>query len=126
MASNTLTAQQAHALFDILTHHATYDEIEGFKWPDAIQNFGSPFASSKESQPTSSPVLHMLLDKFVVELPGLSTLPPEFWQERVQGLLVKLGESEFSECYDKGTLGTRKTLASAASALLESVARGCL
>ncbi|KUJ08281.1 uncharacterized protein LY89DRAFT_765088 [Mollisia scopiformis] len=124
MVSDTLTAEQTYALFDILTHDATYEEIAGLKWPGAIQTFGSPISDG--SGPISSPIMHMLLEKFVVELPGLSTLPPAFWQQRVQGLLFKLAGSELSESYDKGALGTRKTVATAASAFLESVVRGCL
>jgi hypothetical protein len=40
-----LTPAQVHALFDILTHHETYAEIEGFKSADAVEKYGYPFSS---------------------------------------------------------------------------------
>jgi hypothetical protein len=45
---------------------------------------------------------------------------------RIQGLLMRLGEAELSESYDKGALGTRKVLATGSSGLLEMVGRGFL
>lgn len=125
MSDPTLLPAQAHALFDILTHHETYAEIENFKWPDAIDNYGYPFKKEDGVQ-TSSPLLQMLLNKFALKLPGLSNVAPEFWQERCQILVAKLGGAELSESYDKGVIGARKTLATAISALLEYLARGCL
>ncbi|KAJ4195177.1 hypothetical protein NW755_002597 [Fusarium falciforme] len=44
MTPATLAPEQTHALFDILTHHETYAEIEGFKFPDAVTSYGYPFA----------------------------------------------------------------------------------
>ena len=44
-ADAALTPEQTHALFDILTHHETYREIEGFKYPDAVTSYGYPFKS---------------------------------------------------------------------------------
>ncbi|KAF4980291.1 hypothetical protein FZEAL_3662 [Fusarium zealandicum] len=44
MMPATLAPEQTHALFDILTHHETYAEIEGFKFPDAVTDYGYPFA----------------------------------------------------------------------------------
>ncbi|OCL04134.1 hypothetical protein AOQ84DRAFT_324876 [Glonium stellatum] len=125
MSHPTLSPTQAHALFDILTHHETYAEIESFKWPDAIDNYGYPFKKEDGVQ-TSSPLLQALLNKFALKLPGLSNVALEFWQERCQILVAKLGEAELSESYDKGVIGARKTLATAISALLEYLARGCL
>ncbi|OCK75286.1 hypothetical protein K432DRAFT_386305 [Lepidopterella palustris CBS 459.81] len=125
MSTPTLSPSQAHALFDILTHHETYQEIENFKWPDAIDKYGHPFRKEDGVQ-TSSPLLQMLLNKFALRLPGLSSVAPEFWQDRCQILVAKLAEAELSESYDKGAIGSRKTLATAISTLLEYVARGCL
>jgi hypothetical protein len=119
-------------LFSILTHYQTYAEIEGFKHPDATAKYGFPFASDHSTSQavrtakTSSPLLQMLLVKFVLTLPGISSLSPEFWHVRVQGLLCKFAEADLSESYDKGAIGVRKTLATAASALIEAVARGYL
>ncbi|KND88992.1 Uncharacterized protein TOPH_06272, partial [Tolypocladium ophioglossoides CBS 100239] len=182
-AAAGLTREQTRALFDILTHHETYAEIEAFKFPDTVTNYGFPFSrttvapapqqqqagrwwksasatttpmgtapstprvrtpvppanttsepSSEESddgedekqQPSSSPLLQTLLTQFVLPLPGVRALPREFWSVRVQGLLARLGEAELSESYDKGALGTRKTLATGASAVVEMVARAAL
>lgn len=40
--------------------------------------------------------------------------------------MAKMGEADLSESYDKGALGTRKTLATAASVLHSSLSRGLL
>ncbi|KAF2502711.1 hypothetical protein BU16DRAFT_475065 [Lophium mytilinum] len=125
MSSSTLSPAQAHALFDILTHNETYAEIENFKWPEAIDNYGHPFKKEDGVQ-TTSPLLQLLLNKFVLKIPGLKSVPLDFWQERCRTLVAKLAEAELSESYDKGAIGSRKTLATAISAILEYVARGCL
>ncbi|KAM0279422.1 hypothetical protein ACHAQH_004582 [Verticillium albo-atrum] len=161
--SPPLTAKQTTALFNILTHHETYDEIEALKRPDTISNYGHPFTSeayiekgspigsSKNSSKGSpkgatpngsikstknsrtstdsiaaSPVLQTLLRRFLLTLPGLRDLPEDFWGVRVQGLLTRLAAADLSESYDKGALGTRKVLATAFSAMIESIVRGCL
>ncbi|EEY20138.1 conserved hypothetical protein [Verticillium alfalfae VaMs.102] len=144
--SPALTAKQTAALFNILTHHETYDEIEALKQPDTILSYGHPFtseapvansspkgssrnssrsnskASAKSTSPNgsmksaksakastdsiaASPVLQTLLRRFLLTLPGLRDLPEEFWS---------------------GAMGTRKTLATAFSAMIESLVRGCL
>lgn len=43
-----LTPAQTHALFDILTHHETYSEIEAFKSTDGVLTHGFPFRSEKQ------------------------------------------------------------------------------
>ncbi|PHH82896.1 hypothetical protein CDD83_3150 [Cordyceps sp. RAO-2017] len=43
---SSLTPAQAQALLDILTHDATYAEIEAFKSPDAVTRYGHPFSST--------------------------------------------------------------------------------
>jgi hypothetical protein len=134
MSSKCLSSSQAHALFDILTHVETYSEIENFKFPDTTSKYGFPFTTSSGdddgpptySKESTSPLLQMLLTTFVLPLPGIRDLPPEFWSDRIQGLLTKFGEARLSESYDKGALGTRKTLATASSAIIEAVARGQL
>lgn len=124
MSAPALSPAQIHALFDILTHYETYAQIETFKWPDAIHHFGPPF-SMKGSQ-SSSPLLQMLVNKFIVSIPGIRSLLPDFWQERLEVIVSKLGGAELSESYDKGTMGTRKTLATASTSLVEWLVRGCL
>lgn len=44
----------------------------------------------------------------------------------MQSIMSRLGEAELSESYDKGAMGTRKTLATGTSALVEMVGRGML
>lgn len=127
MANNDtieLTPEQSHALFDILTHHEVYAEIEDFKIPGAIHKYGPPFQDDAKN--STSPILQALLSKFVLKLPGLKEVKPEFWKTQVEDLIEELSEADLSESYDKGVLGIRKTLATAISALIEYPARGCL
>lgn len=132
MVTSELTAAQLHALFDILTHAETYAEIEGFKHPTGVSQYGYPFPSSIEdgnpayASSSSSPILQHLFSTIVLPLPPLQDLAPEFWRERIPGVLTKFAEAELSESYDKGALGTRKTLSTACSALLEGIGRGVL
>lgn len=119
-----LSPEQAKALFDILTHQQVYKEIEDFKYPGAIHNYGPPFQDSVTSP--QSPILQTLVSKFLLKLPGLRDVSPEFWKGRVDTLIDELSEAELSESYDKGILGIRKTLATAISALIEYPARGVL
>lgn len=123
-ASAGLTASQSAALLDILTHHETYAEIEDFKAPGAIKQYGPPFQDGKSS--SSTPVLQTLVSKFVLKLPGLRDIKTEFWTRQVADLIQELSQAELSESYDKGILGVRKTLATAISALIEYPARGSL
>ncbi|UKZ96795.1 uncharacterized protein TrAFT101_011571 [Trichoderma asperellum] len=187
-ATEALTEAQTRALFDILTHHETYGEIEGFKAPDAVTSYGHPFArtmkvpamqtpsvggtpKSGPGTPTrsrtpvsafwlggrgknvvveeeeeekarrgdgdsdddsdvveesTSPVLQMLLTRLVLPFPGVRDLPQGFWDVRMQGLLARFAEADLSESFDKGAMGTRKTLATGASSVMEMVARGLL
>ncbi|KAL2352902.1 PX-associated-domain-containing protein [Cryomyces antarcticus] len=125
MGSTALSPEQAHALFDILTHHETYAEIENFKYPGAITHYGPPFKLEKGASSTS-PVLQTLLSKFALRLPGLRDVSSDFWQTRCQSLIEEISAAELSESYDKGVLGIRKTLATAISALIEYPARGVL
>ncbi|KAL7955074.1 hypothetical protein V8C34DRAFT_327517 [Trichoderma compactum] len=75
---------------------------------------------------STSPLLQFMLTKLVLPLPGVRDLPAGFWNVRMQGLLARFAEAELSESYDKGAMGTRKTLATGASSVLEMVARGIL
>lgn len=121
-----LTLQQSHALFDILTHRETYAEIENFKFPGTIDKYGPPFQGAAGAGASTSPILQMLLSRFVLKLPGLRDVTPEFWTVRVAELIDDLSAAELSESYDKGVLGIRKTLATAVGALIEYPARGFL
>ncbi|KAK4126926.1 hypothetical protein N657DRAFT_653304 [Parathielavia appendiculata] len=129
-----LTASQLHALFDILTHHETYAEVERFKEPATISEYGYPFGRNTPERngvpsyapESSAPLLAGVFRSIVLQFPGLRDLPPEFWYVRFQGIMEKLAEAELSESCDKGAVGTRKTLATAASAIHEVVSRGIL
>lgn len=132
--AQTLSASQLHALFDILTHHGTYEEVESFKDPGAISKYGYPFVqrtSKSDKEPTyapetATPLLAVLLRSIVLTFPGIRDLPPEVWHVQLQGILEKLARAELSEAYDKGGLGLRKSLATAASAVHETLSRGIL
>lgn len=132
VSPDILSTPQLHALFDILTHHETYAEVESFKDPSTISTYGYPFAhhgpNGAPTYPThsSAPLLAGLFRSVVLSFPGVRNLPSEFWHLRFQGILEKLAEAELSESYDKGSLGTRKILAAAASSIHESVSRGIL
>ena len=122
MADSNLSPEQAAALVDVLSHTAVYEEVRQFRDPATIKDYGPPFQDKKGS---AAPILQTLLSKFVLTLPGLRNVSPDFWKVRVQKLLEELAAAELSESYDKGILGVRKTLATAASAILEYPARGC-
>ncbi|OIW24687.1 hypothetical protein CONLIGDRAFT_623633 [Coniochaeta ligniaria NRRL 30616] len=132
--SSALTSPQLHALFDILTHYQTYAEVESFKHPNTIAHYGRPFvltsdstaSESKFAPESSAPLLASFLRSIVLPLPGVRDLSSDFWSVRLQGILVKLAEAELSESYDKGAVGTRKTLATVASVIQETLLRGTL
>ncbi|KAF6826416.1 px domain-containing protein [Colletotrichum musicola] len=131
-STTSLSADQIHALFNILTHHETYREIRDFRHPETISNYGYPFAAAGSragdtvvhAPESSAPLLQSLFTRFILTLPGVSSIAPEFWNVRVQGLLEKLASADLSESYEKGQLGTRKTLATASSTVIEALARG--
>ncbi|KAF2139588.1 uncharacterized protein K452DRAFT_320240 [Aplosporella prunicola CBS 121167] len=125
MPTTELSPTQAHALFDVLTHQEVYSEILNFKWPEAIHRYGHPFVKDA-SLLCTSPILQSLLNKFALTLPGLSSVDDAFWKERISTIVEKFGAAELSESYDKGSIGLRKTLATAISALIEYPAKGAL
>ncbi|KAH0598093.1 hypothetical protein MHUMG1_04465 [Metarhizium humberi] len=75
---------------------------------------------------STSPILQLLLTRILLPLPGVSDIPRSFWSVRVQGIMSRLGEADLSESYDKGAMGTRKTLATGTSAVIEMLGRGML
>ncbi|KHN97594.1 uncharacterized protein MAM_04609 [Metarhizium album ARSEF 1941] len=75
---------------------------------------------------STSPILQLLLTRIVLPLPGIGDIPRSFWNVRVQSIMSRLGEAELSESYDKGAMGTRKTLATGTSAVIEMLGRGIL
>ena len=121
----SLSPVQAKALFDVLVHHQLHNEVSDFKHADTINHYGFPFIKTTDG-PTTSPLLQALLNKFVLPLPGLNRIDRVFWETRVRGLMAALADGELSESYDKGAIGARRMLATAASSLLEYVAKGML
>ncbi|KAJ4369680.1 hypothetical protein N0V83_005442 [Neocucurbitaria cava] len=124
-SSAPLTPAQTHALFDILIHHQIYSEIEAFKYPTTIDQYGYPFRKADGVQSTS-PLLQTMLNKFALCNPAIRNFSDEFWQDKIRTLVAKLAEAELSESYDKGAIGSRKALATAASSIAEYVGRGML
>ncbi|KAF3920557.1 hypothetical protein ABW20_dc0110133 [Dactylellina cionopaga] len=123
--ATVLTPGQAHALLDILTHRETYTaEIELFKTPGIIKAYGPPF--EPDSTVSKSPILQTLFSTFIVPVPGLRDVEEDFWTKRALPLIDDLAKANLSESYDKGSMGIRKTLATAISALIEYPARGVL
>ena len=123
MGIDTLTATQASALLDILSHHQVYAEIREFRLPGSLDHYGPPF-NRAAGRPSTSPALQSLVCRYLISLPGLKSVSTEFWQTQVHALIDDLERAELSESYDKGLLGIRKTLATATSALIESPLRG--
>ena len=124
-SSAPLAPAQTHALFDILIHHQIYAEIEAFKYPSTIDHYGHPFRKADGVQ-TTSPLLQNMLNKFALTNPALKNLDSSFWQDKIQTLVARMAEAELSESYDKGAIGSRKALSTAASSIAEYVGRGML
>jgi hypothetical protein len=120
-----LTPAQTHALFDILIHHQVYSEIEAFKYPKTIDQYGYPFRKAEGVQ-TTSPLLQNMLNKFALCNPAIRNFGDDFWSEKIRTLVARMAEAELSESYDKGAIGSRKALATASSSIAEYVARGML
>jgi hypothetical protein len=121
--AKTLSTTQLAALFDILSHHNTYAEIRDFRQPGSLKHYGPPFAVEK-GNPSTSPSLQGLVSKFLLNLPGLRDVPEDLWKVQVHEMIEGLEQANLSESYDKGAIGSRKTLATAVSALIEYPVRG--
>ena len=120
---SSLSPSQAAALFDILSHYDTYAEIRDFRFPGSLEHYGPPF-TTQPGQKSSSPALQALVTKYLLTLPGLKDLPEKWWKVQCHDIIESFEKSNLSESYDKGSLGSRKTLASAISALIEYPVRG--
>lgn len=118
-----LSEQQLVALFDILTHYNTYAEIRDFRHPGSLEHYGPPF-TAESGRPSTSPALQTLVSRFLLDLPGLNNLPDEFWKVQCQDVIERFEAAGLSESYDKGVIGSRKTVATAISALIEYPVRG--
>ena len=125
MECEELSASQANALFDILTHHEARAEIEGLKYSHSVATFGTPI-SSESPVNVSSPMIQLLLKKCTLVLPGLRDVSSEFWSKSIFALATALDDSNLSDSYDKGSVGIRRTLSTASAAMVEYCARGIL
>ncbi|KAL9577454.1 MAG: hypothetical protein Q9212_006357, partial [Teloschistes hypoglaucus] len=122
-----LSSRQAHALFDILTSHATLTEIENLKYTKTIATFGPPLQPQPSTnEKPSSPLLRILLQSFILDLPGFRNVTSHFWTDSVVPLAKALDSSNLSESYDKASVGIRRTLSTAIASIVESVSRGRL
>ncbi|KAL8998627.1 MAG: hypothetical protein Q9169_002378 [Polycauliona sp. 2 TL-2023] len=124
-AQPCLSSSQAHALFDILTSHVTLSEIEDLKYSKTIASFGPPLQPS-QTERASTPLLRILLQSFIIDLPGFRNVTNHFWTDSIFRLATALDEANLSESYDKGSVGIRRTLTTASASIVESVARGRL
>ncbi|KAL8752722.1 MAG: hypothetical protein Q9199_005538 [Rusavskia elegans] len=120
-----LSSEQAHALFDVLTSHVTLTEIESLKYSNTIATFGPPLQPSRVDA-ASTPLLRILLQSFINDLPGFRNVNPHFWTDSIYHLATALDDANLSESYDKGSVGIRRTLSTASASIIESVARGRL
>lgn len=118
-----LSPAQSAALFDILSHYNTYAEIRDFRAPGSLDHYGPPF-TAEQQQPSASPALQSLVSKFLVTLPALRDIPEDFWKVHLHGIIEALEVANLSESYDKGIVGSRMTVATAISALIEYPVRG--
>ncbi|KAK6495847.1 hypothetical protein TWF481_002892 [Arthrobotrys musiformis] len=87
---------------------------------DRKQDKGKQSEPKENKTVSKSPLLQLLFSTFVVPIPGLKDISQDFWTKRVQPLIDDLAKANLSESYDKGSMGIRKTLATAISALIES------
>ncbi|KAI0194339.1 hypothetical protein EV127DRAFT_422089 [Xylaria flabelliformis] len=133
MTLGVLTPPQLRALLDILIHHETYVEVQSFQYPEAIETYGWPFVDrddkGRPAEPhglSSSPLLQLLLSRLALGAPAVRDLSTEFWPVKFKGIMKQLGDADLSDSYEKGTLGTRKRLATAASVIHEAITRGLL
>jgi len=121
--AETISPSRSAALLDILSHHDTYQEIRDFRRLGSLDHYGPPF-TAEHGVPSTSPALQSLVERFLLSLPGINNVPDNFWKVQCHDIIEKLEKANLSESYDKGSLGSRKTLATAISALIEYPVRG--
>ena len=123
MVPQTLNAVHQQALLDILSHAEVYAEVRDFRLPGSLASYGPPF-DTRLGTPSSSPSLQALVSRFALTLPGLRDVSGDFWHQQIASIIEDFENANLSESYDKGNIGIRKTLATAASALIEYPVRG--
>ncbi|KAK2624075.1 hypothetical protein QTJ16_006709 [Diplocarpon rosae] len=122
MNTEQLSPTRAKALLDILTHHEAYQELRDLRNPGALASSGPPFKTDGEIN--EMPLMHALFSGFVVPLPGLRDVSTDFYQAKCQEIIDEFARADLSESFEAGYIGIRKTLATAAAALVEAPARG--
>ena len=128
-ATKSLSHRELRSLFDILSHHTAYNEIEGLKYGDRIRSFGNPIQDDATIKQSSSPSIRLLMRLFILNLPGLrdvTDVKHDFWSQNVQEFMAALADTNLSESFDKGAVGIRRTLSTGVASLVESVLRGVL
>ncbi len=121
--TEVLSSSQTASLFDILSHYDTYAQIREFRNPGSLASYGPPFTAHKGTL-SNSPALQALVSRYLLKLPGLNNLPEKWWNVQCHEIIESLEKANLSESYDKGVIGSRKTLATAVSALIEYPVRG--
>ncbi|KAK5950284.1 hypothetical protein OHC33_008753 [Knufia fluminis] len=121
--ADTLTPAQSSALLDILTHYETYAEIREFRRSGVLDHYGPPFTKEAKT-PSPTPALQALVSRFLLDIPGLRDVPEDFWTVQIHNIIEAMQEANLSESYDKGTVGSRRTLSTAVSSLIEYPVRG--
>ena len=119
---SSLSDSQLHALHDILSHYEVYQEIRDFRAADSLEHYGPPF-NYTPGKPSKFPSLQTIVSKFMLPIPGIRDVSEEFWRDMAAAIITNLEKAELSESYDKGIIGIRRTLATAAAALIEYPAR---
>ncbi|KAK6581716.1 hypothetical protein PZA11_005413 [Diplocarpon coronariae] len=122
MTSEQLSPTRIKALLDILSHHEAYQELRDLRTPGALASSGPPFKTDGEAN--EMPLMHALFSGFVVPLPGLRDVSTDFYQAKCQEIIDDFARADLSESYEAGYIGIRKTLATAAAALVAAPARG--
>lgn len=115
-----LTPAELEALFNILTHAQTWDEVRDLRYEQNLAKFGPPFTPANGG---ASPF--PLLQQLTATMLSPTLFTPEGWAGQM-ALGQRLAAVNLSDSYDKGFVGLRKEAATGWAAGLESVLRGLL
>lgn len=118
--ASSLTPVQLNALFDILTHAETFNEIRDMRFENNIGNFGPPFTPLTGTQ-SALPLLQLICSSFL----DASLYTEQGWAD-MSTMLQRLCAANLSDSYDKGFMGLRKNASAGISAGVETIARAVL
>jgi hypothetical protein len=100
-----LTSEQAHSLFNLLSHEQSQYEFSSLKVPGRVSASGAPFVPEPALPPQRpSPILSVLFRKLALTLPGFRDTKPELWSDHVQSVLEDMAAQDLSDSYDKGSI----------------------